>query len=75
MKYDTAKSAVQNIRMRQKGEVDESGFDPLDYLVPINEEGEDEDDDIDEVDEEPEEDEETSTEVPVKSEQSESSPS
>lgn len=65
MKYDTAKSAVQNIRMRQKGEVDESGFDPLDYLVPINEEGEDEDDDIDEVDEEPEEDEGGAAEAPA----------
>ena len=63
MKYDTAKSAVQNIRMRRKGEVDESGFDPLDYLVPINEEGED--DDIDEVDEEPEEAEGGAAEAPA----------
>ena len=53
MKYDKSKSAVQNIRMRTRGKVDESEFDPLDYLRLINEEGEDEEEDIDE---EPEED-------------------
>ena len=53
MKYDKSKSVVQNIRMRARGKVDESEFDPLDYLRLINEEGEDEEEDIDE---EPEED-------------------
>lgn len=59
MKYDASKSAVQNIRARLAGEVDESKseFDPLDYLRMINEEGEDEEPADDDIDDEQAEDE------------------
>ena len=65
MKYDKSKSAVQNIRMRTRGKVDESEFDPLDYLRLINEEGEDEEEDIDEEPEEDDSDDAGDAETPA----------
>ena len=51
--------------MRTRGKVDESEFDPLDYLRLINEEGEDEEEDIDEEPEEDDSDDAGDAETPA----------